>query len=126
MDILPASGFPGGLLGMVLFPSSLGAISFAVLLLVSTLPHGISFNLALLSKTIRSSSLCWEVGRGRLGYCVHLLHLQFCSHLSIFARDQPEGFVIRSRVRATVVLDLPSSGDTEGWLRYLCSLSPTN
>ena len=33
------------------------------------------------------------------------------------------GFVSRNRVRATIVLDLPFSGDTEGWLRYLCSLS---
>ena len=33
------------------------------------------------------------------------------------------GFVSRNRVQATLVLDLPFSGDAEGWLRYLCSLS---
>ena len=36
------------------------------------------------------------------------------------------GFVSKSRFQATIVLDLPLYGDTEGWLRYLCSLSPTN
>ena len=104
--------------GVVLFASSSGAVSFAILALVSVLPHGTSFIPALLSETIRSLSLCRETGRGWLG-C-------FCSHLSVIARDQPEGFASRSRVRATVVFDLPFFGDTEGWLRYLCSLSPTN
>ena len=59
--------------GVMLFHSSSGAISFVVLPLVSTLPHGISFIPALLSETIRSLSLCWETNRGRLGYCVHML-----------------------------------------------------
>ena len=36
------------------------------------------------------------------------------------------GFVNRNRVWATVALDLPFSRDTEGWLRYLCSLSPSD
>ena len=43
--------------GAVLFPSSSGAVSFAILPLVSALPHGISFILALLSEMIRSLSL---------------------------------------------------------------------
>ena len=112
--------------GVVLFPSPSGAISFVVLLLVSALPHGTSFIPALLSKTIRSLSLCQEAGRGRLCYCVHMLQLWFCSHLSVIARDQPMGFVRRNRIRALVVLDLPFFGDTDGWLRYLCSLISTN
>ena len=58
---------------VVSFPSSSGAVSFAVLPLVSALPHGTSFIPALLSETIRSLSLCRETGRGRLGCCVHLL-----------------------------------------------------
>ena len=93
--------------GTMLFPSSLRAVSFAILPLVSALPHGISFIPALLFKTIRSLSLCQEISRGRLGCYVHLLQLWFCSHLSVIARDQPEGFAIRSRVRAIAVLDLP-------------------
>ena len=59
--------------GVVLFLSPLGAISFAVLSLVSALLHGIYFIFALLSEIIRSLSLCQETGRGRLGYCVHML-----------------------------------------------------
>ena len=103
-----------------------GAINFSVLPLVSALPHGTSFILALLSETIRSLSLCQETGRGRLGRCIHMLQLWFCSHLSIIARDQPIGFVCRNRVWSTIFLDLPFFGDTNGWLRYLYSLSPTN
>ena len=59
--------------GAVLFPSPSGAISFAVLPLVSVLPHGYSFIPALLSKTIRSLSVCQEAGRGRLSCYVHML-----------------------------------------------------
>ena len=44
----------------------------------------------------------------------------FFSHLSVIARDQPKGFAIKSRVQATIVLNLPFSGDIEGWLGYLC------
>ena len=55
-----------------------------------------------------------------------MLQLWFCSHLSVIARDQPMGFVDRNRVWATVALDFPFSGDTDGWLRYICSLSPTD
>ena len=110
----------------MLFPSPSGAISFVILPLVSVLPHGTSFIPTLLSKTIRSLSLCQEIGRGRLGRCVHMLQLWFCSHLSIIARDQPMGFVSRNGVWATVSLDLPFSEDTDGWLRYLCSLSLTD
>ena len=36
------------------------------------------------------------------------------------------GFVSRNRVQVTVALYFPFSGNTEGWLRYLCSLSPTD
>ena len=67
---------------VVLFPSPSGAISFAVLPL-SALPHCTSFIPALLSKTIRSFSLCWETGWGRLGCCIHMLQLWFYSHLCI-------------------------------------------
>ena len=42
----------------MLFPSPSGAISFVILPLVSVLPHGTSFIPTLLSKTIRSLSLC--------------------------------------------------------------------
>ena len=73
--------------GAVLFPSSSRVVSFVVLPLVSTLPHGISFIPTLLSEMIRSLSLCQETGRGRLGCCVHMLQLRFYSHLSFIARD---------------------------------------
>ena len=110
--------------GTVLFLSPSGAVSFAVLPLVSALPHGTSFIPALLSETIRSLSLCQEAGRGRLCYYVHMLQLWFCSHLSVITRDQPMDFVRRNRIQAPVVLDFPSFRDIDGWLRYLCSLSP--
>ena len=106
--------------GALLFSSPSGVVNFAVLPLVKALPHGASFIPTLLFETIRSLSLCRETGRGRLGCCVHLLQLWFCSHLSVIAKDQPEGFAIKSRVRATVVLNLPFSGDIEGWPGYLC------
>ena len=81
----------GGFFGTMLFPSRSGSISFVVLPLVSTLPHSTSFIPALLSKTVRSISLCCETGSGRLGCCVHLLQLWFCSHLSVIARVKPYG-----------------------------------
>ena len=81
---------------------------------MSALPHGTSFIPTLLFETIRSLSLCWETGRGRLGCCVHMLQLLFCSPLSVIARDQPVGFVSSNRVRATVALDLPFPRDTKG------------
>ena len=81
---------------------------------MSALPHGTSFIPTLLFETIRSLSLCRETGRGRLGCCVHMLQLSFCSLLSVIARDQPVGFVSSNRVRATVALDLPFSRDTKG------------
>ena len=112
--------------GVVLFPSSSGVVIFFILLLVSTLHHGISFIPTLLSKTIRSLSFCWETDRGRLGCCVHMLQLWFHSHLSFIARDQPVGFVSRNRVQATVVFYLPFSRDIKDWLRYFCSLSPAD
>ena len=102
--------------GVVLFPSPSGVVSFAILPLASALPHGTFFIPALLFKTIRSLSLCRETGRGRLGCCVHMLQLWFCSHLSVIVRDQVMGFVSRNRVWATVVLDLPFFGDNKGWL----------
>ena len=55
-----------------------------------------------------------------------MLQLWFYSHLSVIVSGQPMGFVSRNRVRETVVLDFPFFEDTEGWLRYLCSLSPTD
>ena len=112
--------------GAVLFPSPSRAISFAILPLVSVLPHGYSFIRALLSESVRSLSLCQEASRGRLGCCVHVLQLWFYSHLSINTRDQLMGFLDRNRIRATVSLDLPFSMGTDGQLRCLCSLSPTN
>nr|POE95299.1 hypothetical protein CFP56_05659 [Quercus suber] len=108
----------------VLFPSLAGAISFFFLPLLSALPHGTSFIPTLLFETIRFLSLCREAGRGRLDCYIHMLQWWFCSHLSVIARDQPIGFVDRNRIWATVSLDLPFSGDTDGWLRYLCSLIP--
>ena len=96
--------------GAVLFPSLSRAISFVILLLVSVLPHGTSLIPAQLYEMIRSLSLCQGTSRGRLGCCVHLLQLWFCSHLSVIAGDQPEGFAIRNRVQAIVVLDLPFLG----------------
>ena len=110
---------------MVLFPSPSGAISFAVLPLVSVLPYGYSFIRALLFETIRSLSLCREAGKGRLGYCVHMLQLWLCRHLIVITRDHLMGFMDRNRIQATVSLNLPFSRDTDSWLRYLCSLSPT-
>ena len=86
------------LFGAMLFPSSLRVVNFAILPLVSALPHGISFIPSLLSKTIKSLSLCRETGRGKLGYCVHVLQLWFCSHLNLIVRDQPMSFVSRSRI----------------------------
>ena len=112
-------------LGAVLFPSSSRAINFSILPLVSALPHGTTFIFALLSKTIRSLSLCRETIRGRLGCCVHMLQLWFY-HLSVIVRDQPMGFVRRNKFQSTVFLNLPFSSDTDGWLRYLYSLSPTD
>ena len=73
--------------GAVLFHSSSRVVSFAVLPLVSALPRGISFILALLFEMIKSLSLCRETSRGRLGCYVHMLQLWFCSHLSVIARD---------------------------------------
>ena len=100
--------------------------AFVVLPLVSTLPHSTSFVPTLLSKIVRSLSLCRETGSGRLGCCVHLLQLWFCSHLSMIARLKPMGFLRRNKVKLTVALDLPFAGDTNGWLRYLFGLSPAN
>ena len=59
--------------GSMLFPSQSSFISFAVLPLLCTMLHSISFIPSLFSKTIRSFSLCRETGTGRLGCCVHLL-----------------------------------------------------
>ena len=73
--------------GAVLFPSSSRAVNFAVLPLVSALPHGTSFIPALLCETIRSLSLCQETNRCKLGCYVHLLQLWFYNHLSVIARD---------------------------------------
>ena len=85
--------------GSVLFPFQLGSISFVVLPLVSTLPHSTSFIPSILSETIWSFSLCREIGSGRLGCCVRLLQLWFCSHLSVISRAQPVGFLRKNRVK---------------------------
>ena len=98
VDILPASGLPGGLLWCDAAPSSSRTVNFIVLPLVSAQPHGTSFIPTLLSETIRSSSLCRKTDRGRLGYYAYLLQLWFCSHLSVIARDQLEGFASKSKV----------------------------
>ena len=119
-------GLHGGFFGTVLFPSQSGSISFAVLPLVSTLPYSTSFVPALLSKTVRSISLCRETGSGRLGCCVHLLQLWFCRHLSVITKVKPMGFLRRNKVKLTIALDLPFTRDTDGWLRYLFGLSPAN
>ena len=100
--------------GAVLFPSPSGIVSFVVLPLMGALPHGTSFIPALLSETNRSLSLCREASRSRLGCYVHMLQLWFCSHLSVIAIDQPMGFMSRNRVQASVALDLPFLGDTDG------------
>ena len=84
--------------GAVLFPSPSGAISFAVLPLVSALPHDTSFIPTLLFETIRSLSLCREIGKDGLDCCIHMLQLWFYSHLSVIARNQPMGSVSRNRV----------------------------
>ena len=101
-------------LGTVLFHSSSRAINFSILPLVSALPHGTTFIFALLSKTIRSLSLCRETIRGRLGCCVHMLQLWFY-HLSVIVRDQPMGFVCRNKFQSTVFLNLPFSRDQVGY-----------
>ena len=87
--------------GLMLFLSQSGSIIFDVLPLVSTLPHSTSFVPSLLSKTIRSFSLCREIGSGRLGCCVHLLQLWFYSHLNVTSRAQPAGSLRRNKVKVT-------------------------
>ena len=111
--------------GSVLFPSQSGSISFAILPLVSTLPYSTSFIPSLLFKTIRSLSLCCEMGSGRLSCCVHLLQLWFCSHLCVISRAQLAGFLRRNRVTIIVALYLLFTRGTTTWLRYLFGLGPT-
>ena len=112
--------------GSVLFPSQSGSISFAVLPLVSTLPHNTSFIPFLLSKANQSLSLCHEMGSVWLSYCVHLLQLWFCSHLCVISRAQLARFLRRNRLTITVALDLPFTRGTTAWLRYLFGLGPIN
>ena len=111
--------------GLMLFPFQSGSINFVVLPLVSTLPHGTSFIPSLLSETIQSLSLCCEIGSGKLGCCVHLLQLWFCSHLSVISKAQPVGFLRKNRVKIIVTLGLHFIGDIAVWLRYLFGLGPT-
>ena len=59
--------------GSMLFPSQPGSISFQVLPLVSTLPHSTSFVPSLLSETIRSLSLCREMGSGKRAFVTALI-----------------------------------------------------
>ena len=108
------------------FLSQSGSISFTVLPLVSTLPHNTSFITSLLSETIRSLSLCQEAGSGRLHYCVHMLQLWFCSHMSLFPRVEPVRFLRKNRVKITVAIDLHLMRDTTAWLGYMFGLGPTN
>ena len=103
---------------LVLFPSQVGSISFAVLALVSTLPHSTSFIPSLLFEMIQSLSLCHGTGSGRHCCCVHLQKLWLYSHLSVISRVQPTRFLRRNRVKITVALDLPFIGDTASWLWY--------
>lgn len=91
--------------GIVLFPSQLGSI------------------LPLLSKNVRSLSLCRATGNGRLGCYVHLLLLWFYDHLSVIAKAQLVVFLRRNRVKLTVTFDFPFTRDTDGWLQYLFGLS---
>ena len=91
---------------------------------MSTLPHNTSFIPSLLFKTIRSFSLCREAGSGRLHYSVHMLQLWFCSHISLFYRVEPIGFLRKNRVKITVAIDLPLMCDTIAWLGYLFDLGP--
>jgi len=112
--------------GSMLFPSQSRSISFSILPLVSTLPHSTSFIPFLISKTIRSLSLCCKMGKGRLGCYVHLLQLWFCSHLSVISKAQPVGLLRKNRFKITVALDLPFTRDTVGWLWYFFGLRPTD
>jgi len=80
----------------------------------------------LLSETIWSLSLCREMGSGRLGCCVHLLQLWFCSHLSVISRAQLVGFLRKNRFKITVDLNLPFIKDTANWLQYFFGLGPIN
>lgn len=66
------------------------------------------------------------MGSGRLGYCVHMLQLWFCSHLSVIFRVQRMGFLGRNRVKIIIALDLSFTRDITTWLRYLFGLGPTN
>ena len=105
-------------------PSQSGSINFVVLPLVSTLSYSTSFIPTLLFETIRSLSLCRETGSSRLGYCVLLLQLWFYSHLSVISKVQPTRFLRKNRVKITVALDLPFTGNTTTWLGYLFDLGP--
>ena len=110
---------------LMLFPSQLGSTRFTVFPLVSTFPHSTSFIPSLISKTIQSISLCREVRSGRL-YCVNMLQLWFYSHMSLFSRVEPVGFLRKNRVKITIAIDLPLMCDTTAWLGYLFGLGPTN
>ena len=66
------------------------------------------------------------MGSGRFGYCVHLLQLWFYSHLSVISRAKPAGFLRRNRVKIIVAFDLPFTGDTTAWLRYLFGMGSTD
>ena len=83
---------------LVLFPSQVGSISFAVLALVSTLPHSTSFIPPLLFEMIQSLSLCHGTGSGRHCCCVHLQKLWLYSHLSVISRVQPTRFLRKKQI----------------------------
>ena len=93
----------------------------------NTLPNNISFIPTFLFETVRSFFfVCRVVGRGRLRFYVHMLQLWFCSHMSVFFRDQAIVFMKRNRVKITVSIDLPFIGDITAWIGYLFGLGPTN
>ena len=100
--------------GSVLFPSQSGFISFTVLPWRVLCLIALLFIPPILFKTIRSLSLCCEMGSGRLGCCVHLLQLWFCSYLSVISRAQPARFLRKNSVKIIVAYDLPFIKDTAG------------
>ena len=73
MVILSASGFPSGLLWCGTLPFTIKSYWFCRSSFGECPAPWLLFHSALLSKTIRSLSLCREAGRGRLGYYDHML-----------------------------------------------------
>ena len=57
---------------------------------------------------------------------MNMLQLWFYSHMSLFSRVEPVGFLRKNRVKITIAIDLPFMCDTTAWLGYLFGLGPTN